>query len=79
MAAFHGKRVTPEKVLAFLMVGFGIGTVVGYIFMATAHTVRLPAPHASAALLRGSSCQPTCSKQRSKPASQAIDTVCGRM
>ena len=40
MALFHSRRVTPEKVVVFLMVGFGIGTAVGYIFMATAHTVR---------------------------------------
>lgn len=44
MALFHSRRVTPEKVVVFLMVGFGIGTVVGYIFMATAHTVPTSVP-----------------------------------
>ena len=53
MAAFYSKRVTPEKVLAFLMAGFGIGTVVGYIFMATAHTVRLRAPPGACSNMRG--------------------------
>jgi hypothetical protein len=75
MAPFHGKRVTPEKVLAFLMVGFGIGTVVGYVFMATAHTVRLawgaPCTPRVRSMLRVSRCQPTCSKQHSQTASQA--------
>ena len=44
MALFHSRRVTPEKVVVFLLGGFGIGTVIGYIFMATAHTVRLSPP-----------------------------------
>ena len=61
MAPFHSKRVTPEKVLVFLMAGFGIGTVVGYIFMATVHTVRLPNPTPPTRLQHDarSRCQPT--------------------
>ncbi len=48
MALFHSRRVTPEKVVVFLLGGFGIGTVIGYIFMATAHTVRDSHPHTPA-------------------------------
>ena len=67
MALFHSRRVTPEKVVIYLVGGFGIGTVIGYIFMATAHTVRalLPPPPPPPPPAVAPVCQPTCSNHRS--------------
>jgi hypothetical protein len=40
MAVFHTRhRVGPQKIAAFVAVGFVIGSVLGYIFMATVHAV----------------------------------------
>ena len=62
MALFHSRRVTPQKVIVFLLGGFGIGTVIGYIFMATAHTARLCNPTPTVFAHTG---QPTCSNHGS--------------
>lgn len=40
MPVFHSRhRVGPQKIAAFVAVGFVIGSVLGYIFMATVHAV----------------------------------------
>jgi hypothetical protein len=40
MPVFHSRhRVGPQKIAAFVAVGFVLGSVLGYIFMATVHAV----------------------------------------